>query len=207
MIRSIRSRKAALRKSNLQPSAENLNNFKIHRAKTRRVIKTSKKTSWQNYVNKLKSSSKSKKVWDMIRIISGKNTSSPIKHLSKNHIKATNKKVIADLLAKTFSKNSSSTNYSKPFQNIKKNAEKTKLNFKSKNLEDYNQPFSLSELTDCIMKSHNTAVGPYEIHYEFLKQLPSCSLDFLLQAFNEVWVSGKFPTSWKQATIIPIPKP
>ena len=204
---AIRSRKAALRKFNLQPSAENLNNFKIHRAKTRRIIKTSKKTSWRNYVNKLKSSSGSKKVWDMIRKISGKNTSSPIKHLSKNHIKATSKKDIADLLAKTFSKNSSSTNYSKQFQNIKKNAEKTKLNFKSNNLEDYNQPFSLSELTDCIMKSHNTAVGPDEIHYEFLKQLPSCSLDFLLQAFNEVWDSGKFPTSWKQATIIPIPKP
>ena len=109
---AIRSRKAALRKFNLQPSAENLNNFKIHRAKTRRVIKSSKKTSWRNYVNNLKSSSKSKKVWDMIRKISGKNTSSPIKHLSKNHIKATNKKDIADLLAKTFSKNSSSTNYS-----------------------------------------------------------------------------------------------
>ena len=118
---AIRSRKAALRKFNLQPSAENLNNFKIHRAKT------SKKTSWRNYVNKLKSSSKSKKVWDMIRKISGKNTSSPIKHLSKNHIKATNKKDIADLLAKTFSKNSSSTNYCKLFQKIKKNAEKTKL--------------------------------------------------------------------------------
>ena len=75
----------------------------------------------------------------MIRKISGKNTSSPIKHLSKNQ--TTNKKDIADLLAKTFSKNSSSTNYSKPFQNIKRNAEKTKLNFKSNNLEDYNQPF------------------------------------------------------------------
>ena len=92
----------------------------------------------------------------MIRKISGKNTSSPIKHLSKNHIKATNKKDIADLLAKTFSKNSSSTNHSSnTFQNIKKNAEKTKLNFKSNNLEDYNQLFSLSELTDCIIKSHN----------------------------------------------------
>ena len=77
------------------------------------------------------------------------------------------------------------------------------LIFKSNNLEDYNQPFSLSELTDCIMKSHNTAVSPDEIHYEFLKKLPSCSLDFLLQAFNEVWVSGKFPTSWKQATYFP----
>ena len=204
---AIRSRKAALRKFNLQPSAENLNNFKIHRAKTRRVIKTSKKTTWRNYVSKLKSSSKSKKVWDMIRKISGKNSSGPIKHLSKNHVNATNKKDIADLLAKTFSNNSSSTHYSKQFQHIKKNAEKTKLNFKSNNLEDYNRPFSLSELTDCIMKSHNTAVGPDEIHYEFLKKLPSYSLDFLLQAFNEVWVSGKFPTSWKQATIIPIPKP
>ena len=75
---AIISRKAALRKFNLQPSVENLNNFKIHRAKTRRVIKTSKKTSWRNYVNKLQYSSKSKKVWNMIRKISGKNTSSPI---------------------------------------------------------------------------------------------------------------------------------
>ena len=88
---AIRSRKAALRKFNLQPSAENLNNFKIHRAKTRRVIKISKKTSWRNYFNKLKSSSKSKNIWDMIR-------KSPIKHLSKNHIKATNKKDIAKIL-------------------------------------------------------------------------------------------------------------
>ena len=45
IVKQIRSRMAALRKFNLQPSAENLNNFKIHRAKTRRVIKTSKKTS------------------------------------------------------------------------------------------------------------------------------------------------------------------
>ena len=144
--------------------------------------------------------------WDINRKISGKNSSGLIKHLSKNHIKATNEKDIADLLAKTFSNHSSSTHYSKQFQHIKKNAEKTKLNFKSNNLEDYNRPFSLSELTDYIMKSHNAAVGPDEIHYEFLKKLPSCSLDFHLQAFNEVWVSGKFPTSWKQATIIPIPK-
>ena len=165
---AIRSRKVALRKFNLQLSAENLNNFKIHRAKTRKVIKTSKKTSWRNYVSKLKSSCRSKTVWDMIRKMFGKNSSGPIKHLSKNHIKSTNKKDIADLLAKTFSNNSSSTHYSKQFQHIKKNAEKTELNFKSNNIEDYNRPFSLSELTDCIMKSHNTTVGPDEIHCEFL---------------------------------------
>ena len=69
---AIRSRKAALRKFHLQPTADNLNNLKVHRAKTRRVIRTSNKTSWQNYVDRLNSSSKSKKVWDMIRKISGK---------------------------------------------------------------------------------------------------------------------------------------
>ena len=168
----IRSSKAAQRKFNLHPSAENLNNFKIHKAKTRRVIKTSK------------SSSKSRKVWDMIRKISGKNTSSSTNHLSKNHIKATNKKdrsSCKNIFKKLFIHHNSNQ-----FQIIKINAEKTLLNFRSNNLEDYNQLFSLSELIDCIMKSHNTAVGPDEIHYEFLKQLPSCSLDFLLQAFNEV---------------------
>ena len=67
-----------------------------------------------------------------------------INHLSNDHVKATNIKDIADLLAKTFSKYSSSDNYNKQFQNIKKKAEKTKLNFKPNNLEDYNQPFSLS---------------------------------------------------------------
>ena len=172
---AIRPRKADLRKFNLQPSGENLNNFKMHRTKTRRVIKTSKKTSWRNYVSKLKSSSKSKKVWDMIRKISGKYSSGPIKHLSKNHVKATNKKDIADLLAKTFSNNSSSTYYSKQFQHIKKNAEKIQLNFKSNNIEDYNRPFSLTELTDCILKSHDTVVGSNGLHNEFLKKLPSCS--------------------------------
>ena len=107
---AIRSRKTTRRKFNLQPSADNLNNFKTHRAKTRRVNKKLKKTFWRHYVNKLQSSSESKRVWDMY---------GPIKHVSKNHIKATNEKDIADLV-KTFSKNYSTTNYSKPFQNITK---------------------------------------------------------------------------------------
>ena len=64
--------------------------------------------------------------------------------MSKQQIK----KDIADLLAKTFLKKFPLFNYSKQFQNIKKNPEKTKLNFKSNNFECYNQPFSLSELTD-----------------------------------------------------------
>ena len=65
----------------------------------------------------------------------------------------------------------------------------------------------MAEIKEAIQKSHNTTVGPDEIHYEFLKQLPRRSLDYLLAALNEIWESSKFPDSWRVATIIPIPKP
>jgi len=42
------------------------------------------------------------------------------------------------------------------------------LKFKSNNLETYNNPFSLYELWDAISKSHDSAVGPDDIHYQRL---------------------------------------
>ena len=96
---------------------------------------------------------------------------------------------------------------SKPFQNIKKQKEKKKLNFKSNNAETYNQLFSLTELHDSLDKSNDTAVGPDNIHYQLLKHLPKKSKETLLSIFNQIWKSGVLPHSWKEATIIPIPKP
>ena len=55
---AIRLWNAALRKSKKEPLTSNLNSFKLLRAKTRKTIKQAKKISWQNYVNKLNSSTK-----------------------------------------------------------------------------------------------------------------------------------------------------
>ena len=134
----------------------------------------------------------------MIRKILGKIQTTPLKNLIKNKSEVTNIKDIADALAET-SANSSSNN--------KHKTENPKLSFKSNNAENYNGCFTLAELKEAIQKSHNTTVGPDEIHYEFLKQLPRRSLDNLLAALNEIWESSKFPDSWRVATIIPIPKP
>ena len=82
-----------------------------------------------------------------------------------------------------------------------------KLNFKSSNNEEYTNPFNLDELKDAISKSHDTATGPDEVHYQMLKHLPLKSLQTLLDIFNNMWETGKFPESWELATIIPIPKP
>ena len=63
----------------------------------------------------------------------------------------------------------------------------------SSNNEEYNNPFNLDELKDAINKSHDTATGPDEIHYQMLKHLPPKSLKTLLAIFNDIWETGKFP--------------
>ena len=64
--------------------------------------------------------------------IAGKYQATPIQHLSKNNCMIIDKKNMADLLAKTFSQNSSSQNGKPKCILVKQNTEKYKLNFQSK---------------------------------------------------------------------------
>ena len=110
-------------------------------------------------------------------------------------------------LDQTFSKNSSSNYYSNKFQALRNQSENQHLKFISINLETYNNPFSLDELWDAISKSHNSAVGPDDIHYQILKHIPPNAVNTLLQALNNIWFAGNFPPSWRTSTVIPMPKP
>ena len=51
----------------MRPTQENLSKFKIARAKARRTIKQSKRTTWRQYVSRLNSRSSVKKTWEMIQ--------------------------------------------------------------------------------------------------------------------------------------------
>ena len=205
---AIKERRAAVRKFSINPTSENLQFVKIFRAKARRTVRQAKKKSWESYVSKLNSRTSIKNVWNMVRKITGKNKSSTIKHLKKSNLDtATEPKDIANCLADTFAKNSSSDNYSQTFRKFKDQKEKSKLNFKSNNDEHYNQPFTLSELQDSLSKSNDTATGPDNIHYQLLKHLPLQSLETLLSIFNQIWDTGVLPPSWKEATVVPLAKP
>ena len=74
------------------------------------------------------------------------------------------------------------------------------MKFTSYITENYNSEFLLSELTDALSKAD-------DIHYQLLKHLPVSTLLILLEIFNEIWKTGNIPKSWKEATVIPIPKP
>ena len=125
---SIQKRKQALQ-FNARPLHQNLENFRVFRAKARRTIRESKRKSWKQYVSRLNSRTSIKKVWDMVRKIQGKGKSTSVNHLKKNNDNITSKKDIANTLADSFSKNSSSENYTSKFRNIKNQQEKQKLKF------------------------------------------------------------------------------
>ena len=107
----------------------------------------------------------------MVRKITGKPSASPIRYLKVNDVEVSDIPDIANTIAQTFSNNLSPENYSNKFQSFRRQAENQQLKFKSNNYENYNNPFSLDEVTDAISKSHDTAIGPDDVHYQMLKHL------------------------------------
>ena len=94
----------------------------------------------------------------MVRKITGKPSANPIRHLKVNNVEVSDIPGIANTIAQTFSNNSSPENYSNKFQSFRRQAENQQLKFKSSNYENYNNPFSLDELTDAISKSPNLMI-------------------------------------------------
>jgi len=123
----------------------------------------------------------------MVCKITGKPSASPIWHLKVNNVEVSDFPNIANTVAQTFSNNSSPENYSNTFQSFRCQAENQQLKFKSSNYDNYNNPFSLDELTDAISISHDTAVGPDDVHYQMLKHLPNDALLTLLNILNTIW--------------------
>jgi len=204
----IRLRNAAQQRYEKHPCPHFGHLYTKARAEARRIIKCKRKTSWQNYVSKLTSRTSSNQIWNMVRKISGKNLPQAVQHLTApNGECASDQKSIADCLAECIAYNSSTDHYSNHFQIYKQSVESRGLSFQSDNLEIYNEVFSLFELQKALQKCHHTAVGPDGIHYAFLQHLPMTVLNILLDIFNSIWLGETFPNCWRQATIIPVPKP
>ena len=81
------------------------------------------------------------------------------------------------------------------------------VQFTSDNPEEYNQTLSLLDLRQALQKSNDSAVGPDDIYCKLLTDLPESSLTLLLAVFNPIWEFGIFPSSWREATIVAIPRP
>jgi len=79
-----------------------------------------------------------KKIWQMIRHISGKSTPAAISHLKINNTTVEQPTEIANIIASTIAHNSSSDHYTDSFHRLKSRQEKREIKFSSDNSESYN---------------------------------------------------------------------
>ncbi len=205
---AIKERRKSLNNFKKVPTQDNLSNFRRIRAKARQIIKASKKHCWKQYVSKLNESTTSCRVWDMVRKINNNGSRYSVNHLLINQEEITDRKKISDAIGLALTKNSSDIFYDTEFLNYKHKSERQPISFNSDNLEYYNTSITLFELKQAVHCCHDSSPGPDTVHYQFLKRLPPESLELLLKLFNDVF-NGKcpFPASWREAIIIPIPKP
>ena len=118
--------------ANKHPCAAYSMRARLIQARTKKLFKQEKRDSWKNYVSSVNVNTSSKKVWDMIRKITGKDVASPMHHLKDdNGTIITDRVEIAKTLGAAIEKSSSFNNYSKEFQSIKAQKEKQKINFKT----------------------------------------------------------------------------
>ncbi|GFO43077.1 RNA-directed DNA polymerase from mobile element jockey [Plakobranchus ocellatus] len=65
----------------------------------------------------------------------------------------------------------------------------------------------MAELNISNVKSNESAAGPDGVYYPFLRHLPESCLHTLLKLFNNIWTTRDIPPSWREASVVPIPKP
>ena len=85
--------------------------------------------------------------------------------------------------------------------------EKRCQDFSSKNEEENNLPFSVAELKQSLQRANDSATGLDQVQYQLLTHLPNSALSILVKDYNHVWESGCFLPLWREAVVIPIPKP
>ncbi|GFO19516.1 RNA-directed DNA polymerase from mobile element jockey [Plakobranchus ocellatus] len=64
----------------------------------------------------------------------------------------------------------------------------------------------MAELKSSVNKSNESAAGPDGLYYQFLRHLSESCMHTLLKLFNNIWTTKDIPPSWREASVVPIPK-
>ena len=158
--------------------------YKLFRKNANNVIKKAKANY---YASKFNTATESKKKWSSIREIGiGK---SKCESTSQIDVNALNAKFL-DVPSTVSNNDFYDSSYSHDSQQI---------------------PFSFrcvdqTEVLSAILKIKSNAEGPDDINPKFIKLLLPRLLNYITYIFNSIFTTSCFPTLWKTARIVPIPK-
>lgn len=191
-------------------------NLQYVNARTKYILKNAKKNYWEKFCDGLNYSTNLGSVWNAIKYNSNKKNSgnaSSTSVLIKNKITYIEDKDKANILANEY--NFISSNDNLPYNYIDQRSQ-TILNFlqklpyltfKNNDSKYLNSIFSLKEFNLALTDSNSkSAPGVDKINLEMISQLPFEYKSYLLSLFNEAWVAGSVPASWKISLIHPILK-
>ena len=143
--KAVARRRRAKKQMERRPTIGNIIEFRRTSAKARSVIKSAKKHSWRKFCHSLSAETPQKIVWNMLRKLSGKGTSSDIP-LKDNDLSIYDDKRKTDILAENLW-----NTIGKEPANISPDKEETLQEARDSLMEgEINCRFSMKELQDCL---------------------------------------------------------
>lgn len=204
---AIKNRNKMLRKFKISPTNENLQLFRIQKARCRKLIRESKKQSWNEFVSSINLNTTSSVIWKKIRSFKALDTPNTIMSLFVNGEMTTNQNHILNEIGSYFESTFSSINYTPTFLHYKNSILSLTLPPDPCDHLEINQPFIFNELQLALSKAKGSSPGHDDIHYEMLKRLTITQKYFILDFYNEIWTKHLYPKTWRHCFIVPIPKP
>jgi len=213
--KAVELRNKALKRMRITHDYNDCNNYRYLKGVAQYTIREAKKQSWRTYCGTLSDKTNVSEVWRAVRKMAGSESAPVIPTLISDGDECVTDREKADLLCKTYAKNSSSDNYSDKFKiyrskqaDITKSHVNTILNITQQNkIDKINAPFCMSELRAAVQRTReNSAPGLDRISYVIIKQIPLPGLETLLEIFNLIWRTGQLPSDWKHSIITPIYK-
>lgn len=177
-------------------------NFRSCKANDRRIRRIAKRESWTHYISSINSYTDASKVYNRVH---------KLKRQLPNPVPLVNDcgdtiEEQANTLGEHFEKISSSENYTAKFLRHKSIAESVPLRPDKPVSEGYNKPLTLHELKLALGSCGSSAPGSDTITYEMIGNLPDETLNCLLALYNKIFNTGKIPSAWKEAIVLPILK-
>jgi len=203
-----RERKLAERALKRNNNLVNKIRYNRARAKCRFIFNNARKSSWELYVSSINENVSQKEIWKKVKKITGKFRPTPAPVLKTDDGRELRTDIeVANELSETFAAISKVENYSVEFQNYKRRTEQRNINFRSSELLNYNECFTMSEYRHVLSQTTETAPGSDGITYSMLKNCHESLTKYILDSFNRIYCENIFPDCWRTAVVIPILKP
>ena len=204
---ALRQRNTAERAMKRNLTVANKIAYKRNRANCRKTFNKAKKDSWMRYVSSINENTNMRKIWKRIKKIKGMYTKIPLPllHNSQNNL-TDNPMETSKIFCEAFASVSSLEGATREYKTYKARSEKKRINFDSVADEVYNDLFSYQELITALSQTGETAPGYDKITFSMMKNLHETLKNYLLNLYNRVFIGNLFPSTWRIATIIPLPK-